>query len=173
MSVRYAGAWTGPRRCVVVIGTGPSVLQLDGLSSVCKLRLFGANNKSAPTVIAMSATLNIPVRSEPMPRFRKSTTYPSLTNRSIRLLNPPAKTSDSASIKGAPTAFAHSAYASSATSMAATPPRNAARRQALGIDTPKPRNAPSLWASCSRTVPARRDSACPLGRFDSASRFVV
>ena len=57
------------------------------------LRRSSASTKiAAPSMIATSATLNTPVRSQPTPMFKKSTTLP-LVARSIQFEMPPATNS--------------------------------------------------------------------------------
>jgi len=48
---------------------------------------------TSPATSTRSATLKMPVRTGPMPRFRKSTTAPSRASRSHRLPRPPPATS--------------------------------------------------------------------------------
>jgi len=55
-------------------------------------------NQIVPIVMAISAILKMPVRTDPMPIFIKSMTLPSLKMRSIRLPMPPARMRERAAV---------------------------------------------------------------------------
>ncbi len=68
----------------------------------------GRTSRTAPRVMATSATLKIPVRSGPTPRLRKSITSPSNRTRSIRLPSAPLSNSAQAAARAVDSDLLHS-----------------------------------------------------------------
>ena len=106
-------------------------------------------------MIAMSATLKMPVRSGPTPMFRKSTTLPR-TKRSTQFDAPPARTR-LVPIKSHPHHRKRTAAPPNVKSMTPVPSLNSAVRAEDGKLAPRLKNPPAFSTYSSRIVSAKYD----------------
>src|ERR1700690_3160516 len=112
-------------------------------ASAFESRMFKSSS-NAPAMIAMSATLKIPVLTPPMPTFRKSVTRPLYSRRSIKLLIPPPATRANATTRHACRRRANKEVATKPTSSAATAAVNNAKRKFSGKEAPRLRKEPGF-----------------------------
>jgi len=122
-------------------------------------------------MIAMSATLKMPVRSGPTPMLRKSITLPR-TRRSTQFDAPPARTR-LVPIKSHPRHRKRTAAPNNVRSMTPVPSVNRAVRAEEGKLAPRLRNPPAFSTYSSRIVSAKYDRAGSLANEALATCLVT
>jgi hypothetical protein len=128
--------------------------------------------RRTPETMARSATLKMPVLSDPRPKFMKSKTRPPFVARSHKFPSPPPATSAAANAVLLD-ARGWSAVTRAPTTSTPTPHVKTTMRRRSGNPAPKLRNAPGFRTRSSRAQSPSNDTRVASGRSATATRFVA